>query len=112
MPREPSPPEIHQKKREIIQYVRAGDLVVELDAIEQRRSPVQQNDVTQMEVAVTLAHEARLATLLKQRGTTLQFATGIVGRAVGCRRFQTRCPEPANPAAFPSMIHDIPAWPP
>jgi hypothetical protein len=37
MPREPSPPEIHQKKREIIQYVRAGDLVVELDAIEQRR---------------------------------------------------------------------------
>ena len=45
MLRQSSPPEIHQEKREIVQDVRAGDLVVELDAVEQRRPPVQQHDV-------------------------------------------------------------------
>ena len=40
-----SPPEIHQEKREIVQNVRAGNLIVELDAVEQRRSSVQQHDV-------------------------------------------------------------------
>ena len=93
MRRELAPPQIHQEKREIVQDVRAGNLVVELDPVEQRWSPVQQNDVAQMEVAVTLAHEARLATLFEQRRTTLQFTTGIIGHSVGCRRFQARSPE-------------------
>jgi hypothetical protein len=40
MPREPSPPEIHQEKREIVEHIGTGNLVIELDAIEQSRSPV------------------------------------------------------------------------
>ena len=58
--RQLSPPEIHQEKRQIVQDVRAGNLVVELDPVEQRRTPVQQNDVAQVEVTVTLTHEAGL----------------------------------------------------
>ena len=58
MSRQSSPPEIHQQERKIVQDVRAGDLVVELDAIEEGRRPVQQHDVAQMEIAVALPDEA------------------------------------------------------
>ena len=57
MTRQSPPPEIHQQKREIVQDIRTGDLVVELDAIEQRWCCVQQHDVAQMEIAVTLPDE-------------------------------------------------------
>ena len=93
MPGEPAPPEIHQEKCEIVQNVRAGDLVIEFDAIEQRGSPVEQNDVAQMEVAVTLAHETGLPTPVEQRCTFIQFATGIICDAGRCRRVQTGAPE-------------------
>jgi len=62
MARQLAPPEIHQEKPKIVQDVRAGNLVVELDTVEQRRTPLQQNDVPQMEVTVTLSYEARYAT--------------------------------------------------
>ena len=74
MARQPSPPEIHQEKREIVQDVGAGNLVVELDPVEQRRSPVQQHDVAQMEVAVALAHEAGLATSFEQLRAPIELA--------------------------------------
>ena len=58
MPRQSSPPEIHQQERKTYKDVRARDFVVELDAIEEGRGPVEQHDVAQMEIAVALPDEA------------------------------------------------------
>ena len=48
--RQLAPPQVHQKKREIVQDVCAGYLVVELDTVEESGCSIQQHDVAQMEV--------------------------------------------------------------
>ena len=97
-----SPPEIHQEKREIVQDVGAGDLVVELDAVEQRRPPVQQHDVAQMEIAVTLADETGLRDGRSSNcRTAIELATRIVSHPIRCRRIQTRSPELGESGGVP-----------
>ena len=39
------PPQVHQQEREIVEHVGARNLVVEFDAVEQRRISVDQHDV-------------------------------------------------------------------
>jgi hypothetical protein len=46
--RQAAAPQIHQEKRKIVEDVDAGDVVVELDRIEQRRHSFQQHDVAKM----------------------------------------------------------------
>ena len=101
MLRQSSPPEIHQEKREIVQNVRAGNLVVELDAVEQRRSPVQQHDVAQMEIAVTLPNEAGLAPAFEHLRAAIELAARLVSHARRGRRIQTRPPELGESGSVP-----------
>src|SRR5688572_33394207 len=101
MTRQLSPPEIHQEKRQIVQDVRAGNLVVELDPVEQRRTPVEQNDVAQMEITVTLTHEAGLATSFEYLRTPIKLARGIIRHTRRCRRLQTGSPELRKPGSVP-----------
>ena len=112
MLRQSSPPQIHQEKREIVQDVRAGNLVVELDAVEQRRSPVQQHDVAQMEIAVTLPNETGLAPAFEHLRTAIELAarSSVTRDAADGSRHDR--PNSANPAAFPSTTQDMPALPP
>ena len=49
--------QIHQQEGEIVEHVAAGDLVGEFDRVEQGRLAVDEDDVAQMQVAVTAAHE-------------------------------------------------------
>ena len=86
MSRELTAPEIHQEKREVVKNVGAGDLVVELDAIEERRPAVEEHKVTQVQVAVALAHESRGTPLVEQCSATVEFCTRAL-RQPAARRF-------------------------
>ena len=101
MARQSSPPQIHQEKGEIVEDVRAGNLVVELDAVEERRSPVQQHDVAQMEIAVTLPNETGLAPAFEHLRTAIELATGVVSHAIRGRWIQTRAPELGESGGVP-----------
>ena len=50
-------PQVHQQERQVVAHVDAGDLVVELDRVEERRPAVQQHDVAQVQIAVALPDE-------------------------------------------------------
>ena len=80
MTRQAATPEIHQEKREVVENVGAGDLVVELDAIEERRPAIEQHDVAQVQVAVALPHESRGTAFIEQRSTTVEFARAPFGQ--------------------------------
>ena len=71
---EPPLPQVHQQEGEVVEDVDAGDLVVELDRVEQRRLPRPQHDVAQMEVAVTLPDEAAVATGVEQDSPPIEKA--------------------------------------
>ena len=55
-----NPPQIHQQKGEIVEHVDAGQVVVEFQAIEQNRIALEQADIAQMQVAVTVPQPACL----------------------------------------------------
>src|SRR5690606_41475883 len=76
VPRQLPPPEIHQEESQVVQDVDARDLVVELDAVEHRRPLVEEHDVAQVEVAVTLTDEARLASGLETFTVTFDLTLG------------------------------------
>ena len=55
--------------------------------------PVQQHDVAQMEIAVTLTDETGLAPAFEQLRTPSELAARVVSHAIRRRRIQTRSPE-------------------
>ena len=63
--------------------------------------PVQQHDVAQMEIAVTLPNETGFAPPFEQLGTSIELATRVVGHAVRRRRIQTRPPELGESGGVP-----------
>ena len=56
---EPAGAEIHEQKGKIIEHVHNGERIVELDGIKKDGPPLDLDDVAQMHIAMTLAHEAR-----------------------------------------------------
>ena len=52
--------QIHQKKGQIVENIAARNLVGKLDRIEQCRLAVDENDVAQVQIAVTAANETGL----------------------------------------------------
>ena len=48
-------PQVHQKEGEIIEHVDCGDLIIEIDAVEQGRPAFEHADVAQMQIAVAEA---------------------------------------------------------
>src|SRR5579863_6407809 len=51
--------QVHQQEGEIIEHIDAGDRPAELDAVEERRAPLHETDVAQMQVTMAEAHLAR-----------------------------------------------------
>ena len=88
-----SPPEVHHKKRKVVEDVGAGNLVVELDSVEQRRFPVEEHDVAQMKIAVTLTHETGRAPPFEYLRAAIELSIRGVSDASGRRRLQARSPE-------------------
>ena len=54
---------------------------------------VQQHDVAQMEIAVTLPNETGFAPAFEHLRAAIELATRVVSHAIRCRRIQTRSPE-------------------
>ncbi len=50
--------QIHQQKREVVENIDVGEGLVELQAIEQGRLPIEQTDVAEVQIAVAMAHLA------------------------------------------------------
>ena len=71
-----------------VENVGTGDFVVELDAIEERRSAVEEHDVAQVQVAVALAHESRGTPLVEQGCMMVEFRTRALGQPAARRRIQ------------------------
>ena len=72
MSRKLAPPQIHQQERQVVEHVDAGNLVVELDRVEQRRAAVEQDDVAQVEIAVALPDEATVTSRVEQATMPLE----------------------------------------
>ena len=76
-------------------HIGAGDLVVELHTIEQRRLSVEQDDITQVQIAVALAYVTRLAPGIQQRGLLVQLAS-----RAGDHTSARRLVEPPGPELY------------
>ena len=74
-------PEVHQQKRQVIDHIDTGNLVVELDTVEQRRLTVQQDDVAEVQVAVTLANETGPPPPVEEIAAPLERCLRIAGDA-------------------------------
>ena len=86
-------PQIHQQESEIIEHVDSGDLVIELDAVEQSRLTVQHADVAQVQIAMAAAHLAGGLTAIEQRCVTRERGTE---RCVEGHGFAARAKMPAG----------------
>ena len=49
--------QVHREERDLVEHVDPAELFVELDAVEEHDAPVDERDVGQMKVAVTLPDE-------------------------------------------------------
>src|SRR3984957_13852872 len=72
--------QVHQKKGQIIKNVAACNFVGKLDRIEQCRLAFKEDDVAQVQVAVTAANETRLAPLEQDRAHVRKCEPRIVGK--------------------------------
>ncbi len=68
MAAEPAPAEIHQQKGEVVEHVDGGELVVELDGVEQDRLALDLDDVAEVQIAVAVTHIATRRAQSEQRG--------------------------------------------
>ena len=50
--------QVHEQEGQVVEHVDAGEIVVELDAVEQDRAVAEQHDVGEVEVAVAVADAA------------------------------------------------------
>ena len=71
--------QVHQKKSQIVKNVAARNFVGKLDRVEQRRLAVEENDIAQVQIAVTAANEAGRAALEQDRAHVRECEPRIVG---------------------------------
>ena len=76
--------QVHDQEGQVVEHVDAGEIVVELDAVERHRPAVEQDDVAQMQVAVAVADEAGGAALLHRADRAGQ--PGLGGGRQGLHR--------------------------
>src|SRR5215471_3241562 len=73
-------PEIHEEECEVIQHINAGDLVIKFDCIEERRAAINQDNIAQMHIAVTLTYETRFASFVELSAEALECSVGLTGQ--------------------------------
>src|SRR5690606_14715046 len=59
--------EIHQQEGEVIEEIDGADGIAELDAVEENRPPVLEEDVAQMQIAMRAAHAPLPSPRVQQR---------------------------------------------
>ena len=59
--------QVHEQEGQVIEHVDAGEIIVELDAVEQDRAVAEEHDVGEVEVAVTVADAAFGAAAVEER---------------------------------------------
>ncbi len=67
---QPSVIEIHQEECQIVKRIDCGELLVELDGVEQCGPPVPHDDVAKMQISVAAADEPLRCPLVQHRGRT------------------------------------------
>ena len=82
--------EIHQQEGEIIEHVDAGEGLAELDAVEERRPPVQEDDVAEMKIAVAMPDLALIASCVEQGADLREHHARGCGEILDRLRIQRR----------------------
>ena len=59
--------QVHQQEGEVVEHVAGGDRRIELDGVEQHRRVVDQDNISEMQIAVAAAHKAGLLARGEQR---------------------------------------------
>jgi hypothetical protein len=75
---------IHQQEGEMVEGVDGGQVVVELDGIEQPRAAVPEHDIVEMQIAVAAAHETGRCALVEKGGAAAHFACRALAEALHC----------------------------
>jgi hypothetical protein len=65
--RKPALLEVHQQESEIVKHIARSDQRIELDRVEQHRLAVDQRDIAEMQVAMTVPHQQGFAAPAQQR---------------------------------------------
>ena len=78
--RQSQPPQIHQQERQVVENVDRGDVVVELNRIEQGRLAVKQHDVAEVKVAVAVANQPIVTTLIQQDAAAIEHKPRAIGQ--------------------------------
>ena len=83
--------QVHEQEGQVVEDVDAGEIIVELDAVEQDRAVAEEHDVGEVEVAVTVADAAFGAAAVEERpvagqdgpGQGIELADGVGGEDAG-----------------------------
>ena len=75
--------EVHDQEGEVVEHVDAGDGLVELDAVEQRRPVVDEADIGKMQIAVAAADPSRVAARIEQSRIRRQGGARGIGQLIG-----------------------------
>src|SRR3954471_21307984 len=68
--------QVDEQEGQIVEHVDAGEVVGELDAVEQDRAIFQEHDVGEVEVTVAVAHEAGSTAMVEQRAVAAEEGPG------------------------------------
>src|SRR5260370_15452313 len=66
--------QIDEQKRQVVENVDGGEGLVELEAIEQCRLPIEQTDIAEVQIAVAVAHLAGCTAAIEQLRCDLQMS--------------------------------------
>ena len=79
-----APDQVHDQEGEVVEHVDAGELLVELEAVEQNRPALEEHDVGEVQIAVAVPHPAVGTALVEKVGSCLELS--LRGRVQRCDR--------------------------
>jgi hypothetical protein len=111
MCRQAASPQIHKKKCQVIEDISASDIVIKFDRIEKRWMAVDQDNIAQMHVAVTLPNETRLAPFIEVSTEAVECGLGRARNARAAAGVENSRPlvSESSRIAFDYPGHSCPA---
>ena len=104
--------QVHEQEGQVVEDVDAGEIIVELDAVEQDRAVAEEHDVGEVEVAVTVADATFGAATVEERpvagqeglGQGVELADGVGVKTAGTAASRS--------VRLPRATSHMAAWPP
>ena len=104
--------QVHQQEGEVVEGVDRRQRLVELQAVEQHRRAVQQDDVAEVQIAVAVAHEALGAAPLEHVARALERGPGRLVDRTHLSPLENRADQGGEVAGIAPITSAMAAWPP